>query len=142
MTLSIPRQILTQIHHHLEAAYPEEGAGLLLGLSEEEYKQVKEIFPLPNIQEESVRNHRYLLPAEGYLQAETEAESQGYTVLGVFHSHPDHPVQPSSYDLETAWPSFSYLITSIWDGRALESRSWLLLEDQRKFTEEPLEITD
>jgi proteasome lid subunit RPN8/RPN11 len=142
MTLSISREILAHIHLHLEGAYPEEGAGLLLGLVEEDRKKVKGIVPLPNIQEETVRHNRYLLSAEGYLQAESEAESQGSIVLGVFHSHPDHPEQPSIYDRESAWPSFSYLITSVWAGRAVDSRSWILIEGQQEFHEEPLEITD
>ena len=142
MTISIPREIMAQIHHHLERAYPEEGAGLLLGLIVEDRKQVKGILPLPNVQEEAVRHHRYLLSAEGYLQAETEAERQGYIVLGVFHSHPDHPEQPSIYDRESAWPSFSYLITSVWAGRAVDSCSWILIEDRQEFHEEQVEITD
>jgi proteasome lid subunit RPN8/RPN11 len=142
MTLSIPREILVEIHRHIEKAYPEEGAGLLLGLIDGENKQVKVVLPLPNIREESERHHRYMLSADGYLQAEAEAEHQGFVVLGVFHSHPDHPEQPSVYDQESAWPSFSYLITSVWAGQAFKSRSWILEADQQEFLEEKLQITD
>jgi proteasome lid subunit RPN8/RPN11 len=58
------------------------------------------------------------------------------TLLGVFHSHPDHPDLPSEYDREWAQPYFSYLITSIGKGTAIESRSWRLLEDRSAFIEE------
>jgi len=54
----------------------------------------------------------------------------------VFHSHPDHPNRPSEFDREWAMPWFSYLITSVQAGRAVESRSWLLAEDRRGFEEE------
>jgi len=63
-------------------------------------------------------------------------------VLGVFHSHPDHPNQPSEFDREWAMPWFSYVITSINLGRAVASRSWLLSEDRAQFAEEQIAVRD
>ena len=37
----------------------------------------------------------------------------GVDLLGFYHSHPDHPAVPSQYDLDHAWPSFSYVIVSV-----------------------------
>lgn len=142
MRLEITPDILRQIHQHGEAAYPEEGAGLLLGNSQGTIQQIQAILDLPNTREDQARHNRYLLSAEDYLQAEVEADRLGLDVLGVFHSHPDHPNQPSEFDREWAWPSFFYIITSVWSGRAIESRAWRLAEDRQAFVEERLMVRD
>lgn len=142
MSLEISPEVLRLIHRHGEAAYPEEGAGLLLGNDTGKARTVQAIVDLPNTREDQARRNRYLLSAEDYLQGEAEADRLGLDVLGVFHSHPDHPNRPSEFDREWAWPSYSYIITSIWSGRALESRSWRLTDDRQDFVEEPITIRD
>ena len=71
---------------------------------------------------------------------EEEADRLGLEMLGVFHSHPDHPNLPSEFDRQWAWPNFSYLITSVVEGKAVDSRSWRLSEDRTSFSEEIIEI--
>jgi proteasome lid subunit RPN8/RPN11 len=139
MMLEIPAELLQQIHAHGEKSYPEEGAGFLLGSLDGEGKLVSAILPLTNIREDAARHNRYLLSAEDYLCGEQEAMRQGLEVLGVFHSHPDHPNRPSEFDREWAMPWFSYLITSVQAGTAVESLSWRLAEDRSQFVEEELE---
>jgi proteasome lid subunit RPN8/RPN11 len=135
--IEIPPEILAQIHRHGEAAYPEEGAGFLLG-AEGEPRRVTAVIRLPNVREASARRNRYLIAPQDTLDAEMEAERRGLVVLGVFHSHPDHPNRPSEYDREWAQPFFSYLITSVESGRAVESRAWRLAEDRSVFMEETI----
>jgi proteasome lid subunit RPN8/RPN11 len=136
MTLTIPQDLLDQIRSHGEEAYPEEGAGFLLGND----GRVENILPLPNAREEEARHNRYLIKAEDYLKAELTADSLGLSLIGVFHSHPDHPNRPSEIDREWAQPFFSYVITSVQSGRASGSRSWKLSEDRSKFEEEEINI--
>jgi proteasome lid subunit RPN8/RPN11 len=142
MSLEIPKKVLQDIYAHGELAYPEEGAGLLLGEINGDERQVVEILTLPNTREQSARRNRYLLSAEDYMQAEAEAAEKGLDVLGVFHSHPDHPNEPSEFDRQWAWPSFSYLITSVRMGKAADSRSWRLLNDRAEFVEEAIKIVN
>jgi proteasome lid subunit RPN8/RPN11 len=136
--LEIDAALLAEIHRHGEAAYPEEGAGLLLGSANGDLKRVTSLVAINNAREEGARHNRYLLTPEDYLRGEREAARQGLDVLGVFHSHPDHPNRPSEFDRAWAMPWFSYLITSVEGGRALESRSWKLAGDRSSFIEEPL----
>ena len=136
MSLHISTQLIEQIQYHGESAYPEEGAGLLLGKAGGEQKEVKVILPLSNTREDEARLNRYLLTAQDYLYGEQEAARRGLDVLGVFHSHPDHPNHPSEFDREWAMPWFSYVITSVNSGKAAGSRSWLLSEDRQAFNEE------
>src|SRR5574342_53777 len=131
MTLVISDALLARIHQNGEEAYPEEGAGFLLG-TDGEARQVVEILALPNSREDTARHNRYLISPEDYLEAELAAERHGLSIIGVFHSHPDHPNRPSEYDREWAQPFFSYVITSVNAGVAVESRSWRLAEDRSK----------
>ncbi len=138
--LNVPQDLLAQIHAHGEQAYPEEGAGFMLG-ADGERRLVTAIFPLSNAREAEARNRRYLFTPADYMEAERQADRLGLTLLGVFHSHPDHPNRPSEYDREWAQPYFSYVITSVRSGKALESRSWRLVEDRSEFEEEPIQVT-
>jgi proteasome lid subunit RPN8/RPN11 len=140
MGLKLPAPILHAIYAHGESAYPEEGAGLLLGTVEGADKRVRQLLPLANAREDAARHNRYLLTAQDYMRAEEEAIRLGLDVLGVFHSHPDHPNQPSAFDREWAMPWFSYLITSVRQGKADGSRSWLLVEDRSAFIEETIQV--
>lgn len=138
MTLYLSPTLLKEIHHHGEAAYPDEGAGLLFGLKDGSKKHVVQLFPLENARQASDRYNRYLLTSGDFLKAELKAAEMDLDILGVFHSHPDHPNQPSAFDLEWALPHLSYIITSVIQGEALESRSWLLSEDRATFLSEEI----
>ncbi len=140
MTLQFSKEVLAQIHAHGMEAYPQEGAGFLLG-SDETARTVQTIYSLLNAREEAARHNRYLITAEDYLKAELEADKLGLQLVGVFHSHPDHPNSPSEFDREWAQPFFSYVITNVESGKALESRSWRLVEDRSHFEEEKIQIT-
>lgn len=138
--LEILRETLEQIHRGGEAAYPEEGAGLLLGEAGEDYRRVTAILNLANSREETARRNRYLITSQDMLRGEEEAMRRGLDIIGVFHSHPDHPNRPSEFDREWALPWYSYVITSVQAGRAVESRSWRLAEDHAAFEEENILI--
>lgn len=140
MTLKIADQLYSQIKQHLEAAYPNEGAGLLLGIAEGETKTVKSILPFANNFEASEQFHRYLITAEDMFKGELEAEKLGLDVIGVFHSHPDHPSQASEYDREYAVPWYSYLIVSVKKGKSANAQSWVLSDNRKNFIEESIEL--
>ncbi len=142
MTIMVPADVLQQIHDLLEESYSDEGAGLLLGTVEGEEKRVLSIFPLPNVREDGARHNRFLITAEDFYRGEQAAASLGLDVIGVYHSHPDSPNRPSEYDRQWALPWFSYIITRVQKGQALNSRSWLLTEDRQRFVEEELVISD
>jgi proteasome lid subunit RPN8/RPN11 len=137
--LEIAPDLLEKIQENGEKTYPEEGAGFLLGL-DGQVRRVLSILALPNGRESEARHNRYILTPQDYLAGEEEADRLKLILLGVFHSHPDHPNHPSEYDREWAQPFFSYIITSVEDGRADSSRSWRLLEDRSAFVEEPVRI--
>jgi proteasome lid subunit RPN8/RPN11 len=128
------RAILTA---HLCAAYPEEGCGVLIGRDAGGVREVERAGVLPN-QREDARGNRYLIAPEALLAADREARAAGLDVIGFFHSHPDHPARPSAFDLEHAWPYYSYVIASVERGELAELRSFRLSEDRSRFEPEPI----
>lgn len=134
--LTVSNDLIEQINAHVEEAYPEEGAGFLIGVEGE----VKQILSLPNAREDEARHNRFLFTPEDYLKAEIKADSLGLNLIGVFHSHPDCPNVPSEYDREWAQPFFSYIITRVDRGKAVNHRSWRLVEDRSKYEEEEISI--
>ena len=140
MKITLSPKIFEQIHANGEASYPEEGAGLLLGLDDGQHRRVHALLEIQNAREDAARHNRYLITPEAMLQGEVRASSLGLDIVGVFHSHPDHPNRPSQFDQDWALPWYSYIITSVHQGQAVESRSWRLAEDHTSFTEEEIEI--
>jgi len=122
---------------HLGRAHPEEGCGLLLGREHDGVRQVREVVALDNDRPDS-RRDRYAIAPERFLEAEKRAREAGLEVLGFFHSHPDRPAEPSRFDLENAWPYYSYLIASVARGRVVEMRCWRLAGDGSRFDPERL----
>ena len=140
MSLRIPAQLMAEIQRHAEQQYPEEGAGLILGSLDGEDRIARSVLPVNNTFEAQQRGRRYLIDPMAILKAEEEAQREGLSVLGVFHSHPDHPPTPSKFDLEWAVPWYVYLITAVRQGIAEQTRAWRLQEDHAQMTEEQLAI--
>ena len=138
----IAADVLERIHAHGEQAYPEEGAGLMLGKEENGKRQVLDILPLTNAREDTARHNRYLITPQDMLNGEKEAIRLGLDIVGIFHSHPDHPNRPSEFDRDWALPWFSYVITSVQQGKAAGSRSWRLTEDRKAFDEEDIQVAE
>lgn len=138
MKLAVSAELMAQIHAHAEESYPNEGAGFLLGRYQGSTRVVLGVLPAQNERRGEEARRRYLIRPEDMLRAETEASRRGLDLVGIFHSHPDHPSQPSETDREWALPWLSYLITSVKKGQAGESRSWRLAEDRSRFDEEEL----
>ncbi|MEW6567123.1 MAG: M67 family metallopeptidase [Chloroflexota bacterium] len=92
--LQLSRDVLEQIWADGEAHYPGESAGLLLGSVRGEVRFVTALHALANRAQDGTRRTWYRLEPLDLMDAEDEAERQGLQVLGVFHSHPDHPAKP------------------------------------------------
>jgi proteasome lid subunit RPN8/RPN11 len=134
--MKIPKTLLAQIHTHLEAGYPNEACGVMLGKD----GNVTEVVPVANVRVDSARN-RYLMDPLASRDVELNADKRGLIVMGYYHSHPDVAARPSQFDLDNAaWPGISYLIVSVCKGKAVETNSWLLREDRSQFDQESIEM--
>ena len=138
--IALPPALLHAIQAHGEAAYPNEGAGLLLGSAGAEGKTLAAILPIPNQWAAEEQYHRFLITPDDMLRGEQEAARRGLDVIGIFHSHPDHVAEPSGFDRDWALPWYSYIITSVQQAKAVETRSWTLREDRSGFDEERVAV--
>ncbi len=142
MAIEISAQDGDRIRRFGENAFPNECCGFLLGEAGEESRRVLELLPVDNEREDAERYHRFLITAEAYMRGEKEARKKGLDVLGFYHSHPDAPAKPSQYDLDNAWPWYSYIIAAIKDKVADRMTSWVLADDRTAFGEEELIVNE
>jgi proteasome lid subunit RPN8/RPN11 len=133
MGLRLNSQVDAAIRAHGSETYPNECCGALIGRD----GTVLETLALPNTTDEGPRT-RFRVTPNDYLAAERRADELGAELLGFYHSHPDHPARPSQYDLDHAWPFFSYVIVSVRDGVSGDMTAWRLREDRSAFDQEEL----
>ena len=135
MPLKIGRGDVGHIHDHAKESYPEECAGAIVGMDTGEMKVVVGVWRAENTHEDE-RSRRFLIDPLVYMKLEQQANERDIDVLGIYHSHPDHPAEPSEYDREHAWPNFSYIIASVSSEQVEDMRSWVLKEDRSGYDEE------
>jgi len=127
------------IREHGEKDFPDECVGFLYGTDSAGERIIRQAIPIKNSKEGDKRRRFEISPLD-YMRAETYALTHQTTLLGVYHSHPQHPAIPSEHDLKQALPFFSYIILSVLDQKADIIRSWRLNEASHSFEEEPLAI--
>ena len=140
MPLKIGAGDVGQIHDHAREAYPEECAGALVGIDNGGIKVVVDVWRAENTHEEE-RSRRFLIEPLKIKEFEERAAERDVDVLGFYHSHPDHPAEPSEYDRDHAWPGYSYVIASVGEDDVKEMRSWLLKHDRSGYDEENLIVS-
>ncbi|GAA5522227.1 M67 family metallopeptidase [Aliifodinibius salicampi] len=137
MKLEITHKELQKMHQHAEADYPNECCGFFYGQDQEgEIRQVQFVQQVDNAKEGD-QSRRFQIDPNDYRKAEKYAIDHDLDLLGVYHSHPDHPAEPSEHDRKVAMPWFSYVIVSVQNGKAAATRSWRL-NDERQFDEETI----
>lgn len=146
------------VEAHARATYPCECCGLLLGqFGANELRKATEIWPVTNawtlaVEQEHQSLHspdvsswkhsqrdRFSIDPRDLLKAQKYARSQGWQIIGIYHSHPDHVAEPSERDRQSAWPQYSYLILSVRSGRVTDCKSWRL-NDHSQFAPEPWQL--
>ena len=118
------------------AAFPNECCGFLYGHdSTGGGRQITLAVPVTNSKEGDQRRRFEISPLD-YLRAEQFALQSDTQLLGVYHSHPNHPAIASQRDLAVAMPYFSYVIVSVMDGEIADLKSWRLKDEVQEFLEE------
>jgi len=138
--ISISTDSLNEIREHGVKDYPYECCGLLLGHYSAEGKIVRQPYPISNAREESAKRNRFLIEPEELMRGERFAREHKLEVVGFYHSHPDSPAVPSQYDLEHAWPAYSYIIVSTSAERAGDLFSWEQEPDRSRFNQEEIRV--
>jgi len=135
--LKIPAKILRDIYHHAEESYPNECCGLMVGTVAGDARVVHTFRRCRNMNTERARD-RYQLDPRDMLRTQQEFENTACDIVGIYHSHPDHPSRPSQTDTDAAFEGYSYVIVSVRNGSVASANSWVLNESERRFYEEAL----
>lgn len=154
--LKVESNHLQAIQTHAESTYPEECCGLLLGHLSGDVKTLIEVLPTENSwgEEEdeafqfiessahrtSSKRNRFSIAPKVMLQAQKNARDRNLDIIGIFHSHIDHPAVPSEFDRAIAWQQYSYIIVSVQQGLACDLKSWNLNDDHQFQPEEILSV--
>ncbi|HVJ07275.1 MAG TPA: M67 family metallopeptidase [Acidisarcina sp.] len=143
MTLKISSEHFEYLRRHGEETYPHECCGVLVGQAGDAgSRTVLDVIRCGNTREDSPRN-RYQIDPRDLIRIQRESHMAGREIVGFYHSHPDHPAQWSVTDLaEAHWTECSYIITSVEQGEAALTNSFLLLgeEETKHFEEEEIQI--
>lgn len=138
--MTTPDDVLNAIRRHGAQAYPEEGCGFLIGTVEDGDNHVLDTQPVANRQTEN-RERRYQITPEDYREANQAAADRGLDIVGFYHSHPDHPAEPSDTDLEEAtFPGYTYVIVSVHGGTPHDITAWTLAPDRSEFRPETISV--
>ena len=101
---SLPDHFRSEIIEHCLAERPNEGCGLLAVYE----GVVTKVYPTTN-QDDSPTS--YTIPPQEHFEALVDAESHGWEIGGVFHSHPNGPPVMSSTDVSKAIePDWIYVV--------------------------------
>jgi proteasome lid subunit RPN8/RPN11 len=135
--IKLSQEHLQTIYAHAENMYPEECCGMVLGHLASQSKTVVEVMPtenawsteaadFPGTHTAESKRRQYAIAPQAMLQAQKEARDRSLNIIGIYHSHPDHPAIPSECDRLYAWQGYSYIIVSVQNGKAGELKSWSL----------------
>jgi len=117
---------LAEMKAHALAIYPDECCGFLYGTEQtDSSRMITKILEVNNSKTGDKRR-RFEISGKDYMLAEKFALENDILLLGIYHSHPNHPAIPSEHDRVAALPYFSYVILSITPGTIDHIRSWQL----------------
>lgn len=134
-----------------EAAYPRECCGLLVGTADDPFQakkhggqtwRITRVEPSDNLAPDD-RNDRFEIDPRVRLRLQKELRGATESLIGVYHSHPDGPAQPSVTDLENAWePELIWLITAVVAGQATDTTAHKLSDQATLFEQIPMRTSD
>jgi proteasome lid subunit RPN8/RPN11 len=133
----ILKSVYGGIIKHAEAGFPHEVCGVLVGSDGKitHYRECR------NLNTERAHD-RYDLDPVSFKEADEWAREKGLEIVGIYHSHPDHPSIASETDRQWAWPEWVYMIFSINSGRYNDARAWVLEDFDSNFMEVAVELEE
>lgn len=146
--IRLTRSQLEDIHVQAERAYPNECCGLLTGiLAADDIHTVTRVVPSDNVLIEidgrggQGGQDRFEIDPQVRFDLMRALHNTPETIIGHYHSHPDHLPNPSETDLDMAFePNLYWLITATMKGHAGKTKAWRLNRETRERIEVPLKI--
>lgn len=112
MAIIIPKIELEIIKNHAAEIFPYEACGGLLGRLEGENKIIIKAYPAEN-RFGKIAWDSFEIEPKDMLEMDKISRKENLEILGFYHTHPNHPAIPSSFDINASWPYYSYVILSV-----------------------------
>ena len=125
MVLELNATLQGRLERWAQQGYPQECCGLLVGHVADGLVRVEEAMQARNANAERALD-RYEIDAQDFLRADALARARQLDIVGIWHTHPDHPARPSDTDRAQAWNGWSYLILAVGAQGVEAMRSWRL----------------
>ena len=110
--LTISKKDIQEMKAHALQENPNECCGILIGVGEE----AKKLHRVVNVEESP---YRYRMDPLGQLEADKDADKNGWEFVAFYHSHTHSPAYPSSTDVRVAvdngWLNVKYVLVSLMD---------------------------
>tara|TARA_Y100000817_G_scaffold154425_2_gene120688 strand:- start:3672 stop:4100 length:429 start_codon:yes stop_codon:yes gene_type:complete len=126
-----------------ENGFPNEVCGVLVGkITGDNYDRydILDFAACKNLNTERAVD-RYELDPRDYMLADKEASSKGHEIIGIYHSHPNHPAIASKTDKLFAQERYIYLIYSIYEKEYKNLIGWVLNKREDKMDQILIEIS-
>ena len=136
--MEISKDALEKMFSHLKSCYPSEGCGFMIADPDSSEFTI-EVLPVEN-QNKTRAHDRFEISAQDYMKVEKYAEKSKKIVAGIYHSHPDHPAEPSKTDLASAFPGYNYVIVSIEKGEVVNYTNWVIEDFGDEFSKRYISI--
>ncbi len=140
--IHINLHLINRMLKESKTAYPYECCGLIVGsLDHSGNKVVHEVYPVENKNKVRAAD-RYEIDSKDFDRIDRLASDKGWKIIGIYHSHPDHPAEPSDFDKECVcvWTEYSYIIISVKDGVDDDFRCWHFDSEKKEVKEEEIKI--
>jgi proteasome lid subunit RPN8/RPN11 len=128
---------------HAREGYPHEVCGVLVGSSRDGVARVSRAVQVVNRETERPAV-RYQIAPEDLIAVQKAARAEGLDILGYYHSHPDHPAQPSETDRRIAAEGLSdgvvHVVVGVAGGRDTNATAWVFRDAGQAFEEEPFDV--
>ena len=153
MVVRIKKSAYEGMIGHAESGYPYEVCGVMIGSKDliTDFRECNNLISEDSIETEFKSENqlskqrlrdRFELDPKSFIEADEWARKNGLEILGIYHSHPDHPSQPSETDRKIASPGWGYIIFSINEGKYHDARLWYINESDSMFELADFELID
>ncbi len=108
--ITIPKHIFDDMIAHCREGYPNEACGILAGRD----REVSKLFRMQNVESSPVS---YLMDSKEQFEVMKALRGDGFSIVALFHSHPDSVAFPSAKDVALAfYDDSAYVIVSLCGG--------------------------
>ena len=119
--IRLPKALANEMVRHAREEYPRECCGMLAGKD----TLITKLLKIKNIAQ---RMDEYELDPQEQVNAFEEIDRLSLKLLGIYHSHPNHPCYPSELDISQAfYPDTLFFIIALKDMTSFQLRAFKMV---------------